>query len=264
MALKPQVPGEANADQNVVIEAEIDLAGLPRAGPVPEGSLELHARIAMLADKLERPSQNGICQGHCRRVFRGTINGPAEPGVMQRGFEISVADFEHRQHAEQRHLVEDLAACFGDRQASVQGCTRRIALSAHLHGRNAKARLQIYLRVAAPSVVVESKYSPLRPAMAFAKQGHCQENRCGGRGEADADGKAAFGAEAPFQCRANVVDVGKRRRSLLPVILDSLEQSLIVLGMPSAELLQVVAFCQLREGIDPRRFKQPEIAGDSR
>ena len=92
MAFQPEVTGEANADQNMVIQAEIDLAGLPRMGPVAERSLELGARSAVLAHKLERPSQNGICQGHSRRVFRGTINGPAELCIMQRGFEMTVAD----------------------------------------------------------------------------------------------------------------------------------------------------------------------------
>ena len=43
MAFQPEVTGEANADQNMVIQPEIDLARLPRMGPVAERSLELDA-----------------------------------------------------------------------------------------------------------------------------------------------------------------------------------------------------------------------------
>ena len=83
MALQPQVPCQANTDENVVIQAEIDLAGLLRAGPVPERSLKLQARIAMLTYKLECPSQDGICQGHRRRILGSSVNRPAELCIMQ-------------------------------------------------------------------------------------------------------------------------------------------------------------------------------------
>ena len=260
MAFQPEVTGEADADQNMVIQPEIDLARLPRMGPVAERSLELHARIAVLADKLERPSQNGICQGHCRRIFRGTINGPAELCIVQRGFEMTVADLEHRQHAQQPHLVEDVAACLGDRQASAQGRARRLALPAHLHRRNAEARLEMHLLGPAASGIIESADRSLRPAVAFREQGLCQEDRCGGGGESDAKCKITVVAEAPFQSRANIVDVGKWGRSLLPLMLNSFEQPAKVFRMPSGIFLQFAALGQLRQGINPRRLEQSTIA----
>ena len=56
MALQPQVTCQADADQDVVIEAEIDLVGPRRAGPISERGLELRRESQMLADKLERPA----------------------------------------------------------------------------------------------------------------------------------------------------------------------------------------------------------------
>ena len=61
VALQPQVPCQANPNQNVVIQAEIDLAGPLRVGPVPERSLKLQSRFAVVTYKLKCPSQNGIC-----------------------------------------------------------------------------------------------------------------------------------------------------------------------------------------------------------
>ena len=86
-----------------------------------------------------------FAKASCRRILDGSVNSPAELCIMQRGFEIAVADVEHRQHAEQPDLVEDVTACFGNRQASAQGHTRRIALSMNLHRRNPQARLEIHL-----------------------------------------------------------------------------------------------------------------------
>ena len=91
--------------------------------------------------------------------------------------------------------------------------------------------------------------------MAFAEQRHCQEDRRGRRGEPDADCGIAVGPEAPFQCRANIVDMGKRGRSLLPLIFNPFEQPFIIFGMPSGIFLQFAALRQFREGINPRRLK---------
>lgn len=63
MALQPQVPCQADTDQNVVIQTEIDLAGLLRAGPVVERSFEPTSRTAMVANKLE-------CASSCLPSFR--------------------------------------------------------------------------------------------------------------------------------------------------------------------------------------------------
>ena len=80
---------------------------------------------------------------------------------MQRGFEIAIADFEHRQHSEQPDLVEDVTACLGNRQASAQGQTRSIALSMNLHRRNPQARLEIHLLGPTAIGIFKGKYCSL-------------------------------------------------------------------------------------------------------
>ena len=79
------------------------------------------------------------------------------------------------QHAEQSRLVEDVAALFGDRQASVEGHARRIAFSMHLHRRNSEPRLKMHLLECSVSSLIKGENGPLRPAMTFSKQGHRQE-----------------------------------------------------------------------------------------
>src|SRR5262245_55718378 len=110
----------------------------------------------------------------------------------------------------------------------------------------------MHLRGPAAACLIEGQYSPLRPAMAFREQGHGQEYRCGSRGQSDANRRIAVDAEAPLQGRANIIDVGGRDRSLLPLVLNSFEQPLVVLGMSSGKLLQFAALNELRERIDSR------------
>src|SRR5262245_34028480 len=95
MALQPPIARQSDADQDVVIEAEIDLVGLGRARPIAERGLELPARLAMLANKLERTPQNGVRQRHCRRIVHDSTDGPAEPCVVQRCSETAGPDLEH-------------------------------------------------------------------------------------------------------------------------------------------------------------------------
>src|SRR5262249_32166964 len=128
------------------------------------------------------------------------------------------------------------------------------------HRRDTEARLQMHLVSSAARVRVKRRNRLLRPAMAFREQGHCQKDRCGGRGESDAQGTIAVGAKAPFQGRANVVEMGARRRSFVPLDLNSLEQAAVVLDMPSAEIIQVTALGQLRERVGPRRLEQPKMS----
>ena len=109
--------------------------------------------------------------------------------------------------------------------------------------------MQMHLLGSAPSSIVECAYSLLRPAIAFRAQGHRQEHRRGSGREPDANHKIPVGAEAPFQCRAYIVDVGIKRRCLLPLMLNSFEQSPIVFGVPPGELLQLTALDQSRESI---------------
>src|SRR4029077_16606649 len=95
--------------------------------------------------------------------------------------------------------------------------------------------------------------------MAFRAQGHRQEGRRGSGREPDANYKISVDAEAPFQCRAYIVNVVTKLRSLFPLRLNSFEQSPIVFGMPTRKLLQFTALDQSRESINPSRLKQPEI-----
>src|SRR5262249_11177470 len=136
MALQPQITCQADADQDLMIEAEIDFVGSRRAGPVLKRGLELPAGIAMFAYELQCSSPNGVRQRHCRRILRDSIDRPAESCIVERGSEIASADLEHRQRAQQAHLVEDITARLGDRQASAESRPRRIAFSVHLHRRN--------------------------------------------------------------------------------------------------------------------------------
>src|SRR6185369_17194253 len=106
---------QADADQDVMIQAEIDLAGFLRAGPMLERGLELDASGTMVADEVERSSQYGLRQGHAGRLFDDSGDGSAEPCVVQRGLEVTIAGMKHRQHAEQPDLVEHVAACLGNR-----------------------------------------------------------------------------------------------------------------------------------------------------
>ena len=123
----------------------------------------------------------------------------------------------------------------------------------------AEARLEIHLLGPAASGIIERADGSLRPAVAFRQQGHCQEDRCGGRRKSDAKCKITIVAEAPFQSRANIVDVGKWGRSLLPLMLDSSEQPAKVFRMPSGIFLQFAAFGQPRQGIDSRRLEEATI-----
>src|ERR1700722_16381360 len=169
MTLEPEISCQGYTNNDVMIEAEVNLACSLRARPVPERSLKLRTRFTMLAYKLKCPTQNRICQGHCGRILHNSINGPAKPCVMQRSLEVSIADIEHRQHAQQPHLAEDITARFGNRQASVQRRTRFIALPAHLHQRNAEARLEMHFLGSATRVIIQSEYCLFRPAIAFRK-----------------------------------------------------------------------------------------------
>src|SRR5262249_21918509 len=117
----------------------------------------------------------------------------------------------------------------------------------------------MHLLGSAASSTVECAYSLLRPAIAFREQGHRQEHRRGSGRESDANYKISVGAEAPFQGRAYIVNLGTKRRSLLPLRLNSFEQSPVVFGMPPGELLQFTSLDQSRESINPSRLKQPEI-----
>jgi hypothetical protein len=98
----------------------------------------------------------------------------------------------------------------------------------------------------------------LRPAIAFREQGHRQEHRRGSGRKPDPNYKISVGAEAPFQCRAYIVNVGAKRRSLLPLMLNFFKQSPIVFGMPPGKLLQFTALDHSRESINPSRLQQPK------
>ena len=150
------------------------------------------------------------------RIINAVCEGSAALCVMQGGFEIPAAEMKHVQHAEQCRLVEDVAAFFGDGQASVQGQTCRIAFSLHLHRRNSYSRLKMHLLGSSASGIVEREYCPLRPPVTFRKQRHRQENRHGGSGKSDANFAIAVDAEAPFQSRTDIVETVKVRRAFRP------------------------------------------------
>ena len=146
------------------------------------------------------------------RILHRSGDGGTAPCVVQGGFEIPDAQVEHIQRTQQPQLVEGVATFLGDREASVQRHTRRIATSAHEHQRHSQGRLKMHLLEPAASGIVESEKRPLRPAMTFRQQRHRQKNRRGGGGKSDADFGIAVGAKAPFQSRADIVEAGKVRR----------------------------------------------------
>lgn len=87
----------------------------------------------MVTQKAERPAENGMGQDRRSGFLRSFGSGMAQLCVIQRGFEIATAAMEDRDHAEHRHLIHDIAACLGKRQASVQGSPCHVALALHVH-----------------------------------------------------------------------------------------------------------------------------------
>jgi len=78
-------------------------------------------------------SEKGMRQGDGGRIRNGSRHGGTALRVMQGGFEVSRAVMEHMQQAQQLQLVEGIIPFFRDREASRQGCPRRVAAAAREH-----------------------------------------------------------------------------------------------------------------------------------
>ena len=202
-------------------------------------------------------------QCDCGRIVNAPGKGSAVLCVTQCGVEIPAAEVEHVQHAEQSGLVEDVAALFGDRQASVEGNARRIAFSMHLHRRNSEPRLKMHLLECSVGGLVKGENGPLRPAMTFRKQGHRQKDRNGSGCKSDANLGIAVGAKAPFQGRANIVETGKVRcpfgparqgRPFGPALLQPLP---IVSRVANGQVGELGVLKLDVEGVGARRVQEP-------
>src|SRR5215813_13619892 len=95
-------------------------------------------------------------QGNSGRIRQGFCQSVATLGVIQRDFETACAGVEHCQRTDELYLIEEVAACFGNCQASLKGSLRRTALPVHVHLRSSEARLQAHLLGSAPTSIVES------------------------------------------------------------------------------------------------------------
>ena len=123
------------------------------------------------------------------------------------------------QRAEQLHLVRASPRSSAIARLLFKA-TRAASLSPCVNiNDNPKRRLKMHLLAPAARGIVERENRPLRPAMTFSQQGHRQENRRGGGGKSDANFGIAVDAKAPFQGRADIVEIGKAGRSRLPVVL---------------------------------------------
>ncbi len=160
---------------------------------------------------------------------------------MQRCREIAVADFEHRQHAEEANLIEDVAARPRDRQAADQCRPRGIAFAVQVHRGDTQGDLQVHLLGPADRFVVERTDRQLRPGVAFRKQRHGEKRRRGDRGEFDPERDAAASTETPFQRRPHIVDVRGRDRRISGPGFARAQQVAIIRGMPACEFLQFSA-----------------------
>ena len=135
---------------------------------------------------------------------------------MQRSLEVSIADIEHRQHAQQPYLAEGHHGAF---RQSTGFCSTLHALHRFARASASTKRrgsLEMHFLGSATRVIIQSGYCVFRPAIAFRKQRHSQEDRGGSCGKSSTDREITAGAEAPFQSRANVIDVRKGRRSSSP------------------------------------------------
>src|SRR5215469_16577574 len=97
-------------------------------------------------------------QGDSGRIRQGSCQSVAPLGVIQRDFEIPGAGVEHCQRTDELYLIEEVAACLGNSQASLKGSPRRTALPVHVHQRSSEARLQAHLLSPAPGCIIESAY----------------------------------------------------------------------------------------------------------
>src|SRR5271165_5568228 len=77
MSLQPKRSRQTQAHHDEVIEAEINIAGSSRAGPIPKRSLKLHPSAELIAREIEGPPQIRLGQGHGRRILDGSRDGPA-------------------------------------------------------------------------------------------------------------------------------------------------------------------------------------------
>src|SRR5215813_3124337 len=96
-------------------------------------------------------------------------------------------------------------ALFGNCETSVQGNSSPFTVAAREHQRHSQRSLKMHFFLPRAARVVECENCPLRPAMTFGQERHCEKHRCGGSREADADSNIALLPEAPFKRLTDIV-----------------------------------------------------------
>jgi hypothetical protein len=202
-------------------------------------------------------------QRHGHWILDGGGNGPALRCVLHRRPEFAAAEMEHVEQAPQSDAVEAIATGLGNGQALVQGLASQPALAVHIERRRPQAGLKMHLLGGTAGRVVEREKSPLRPAIAFGKQRHRQENRRSCSGKPDANCCVATGAEAPFQRRPDIVErgemggafrPGRQARPCSPVLL---KPAPVVSRMACGQVGELGVIDGDFEGVGARRVEQP-------
>src|ERR1700722_8630669 len=175
--------------------------------------LKLHAGAFKTAGDVKGYPHEGIGQRHSGGISDGLGDVADSLPVVQGGLEVSDAEVEHMQWAEKLHLAAGTVVFLGNRQASFQGGTRRLAHAMREDQRQSQGRLKLHLLAPTAKGIVEREKRPLRPAMTFSHQGHRQKSRRGGGGQTNADRYVAFVAKAPFQSGPHVTEIEMGRRS---------------------------------------------------
>src|SRR5215813_7784627 len=105
-------------------------------------------------------------------------------------------------------------ALFGNCETSVQGGSCPFTVAAREHQRHSQRGLKMHFFLPRAARVVERENCPLRPAMTFVQERHCEKYRCGGSRETDADFNVTIPPEAPFKRPTDIVQRGKVRGPL--------------------------------------------------
>jgi hypothetical protein len=125
----------------------------------------------MFTNELQCPPQNGIRQCERRRILCNSFNCATTPRIVQRRYEIAVANMEHRQHSEEPNLVEGIAVRLCDRQSPGHRCASGIAWPEHLQQGDAEAGLKVHLVVAAKGTAIERPNRSHRPKLGLTEEG---------------------------------------------------------------------------------------------